>query len=137
MTEELMNRTVGIINSCANKDAQLSQAWTGDVSTVKSAEIKSIRILRIEVDCRKREHRTEKNPASEPWSPKSVPWSVNEWNYLPEWQEITGWDESDWVKAETFREKCDDCGGDGRTECTRCHGRGKRSCPTCGGDGFI
>jgi hypothetical protein len=137
MTEELMDRTMAIINACANKDEKLNQAWTGDISTVKSAEIKSIRIMRLEVDCRKREHRTEKSPASKPWSPKSVPWSIYEWNYLPEWQEMTGWDESDWVNAESFWEKCDDCGGDGRAVCGRCRGFGKHTCSTCGGDGLI
>ena len=137
MTEELMDRTMAIINACANKDEKLNQAWTGDISMVKSAEIKSIRIMRLEVDCRKREHRTEKNPASKPWSPKSVPWSIYEWNYLSEWQEMTGWDESDWVNAESFWEKCDDCGGDGRAVCGRCRGYGKHTCSTCGGDGLI
>ena len=134
MNGKLIDRIVGIMDEYAKKDGKLRQAWTGDAASIASAEIKTIRIMRLEAEYRKREHRTKKNPASEPWSPKAEPWVINDWDYLKDWREITGWDESDWEKAEEFWGKCDECGGEGKIECSRCDGTGRNICPACCGD---
>ena len=135
--EELKQQAIEILNAQAKKNSNLRIAWTGDAESIKSAEIKNIRLFRLEVDCRKREYRREKTPASEPWSPKSEPWSIDKWEYFPNWMRISGWDESDWEKADEFWEKCSDCDGRGKMDCSTCGGGGKRTCPRCGGDGKI
>ena len=129
--EELKQLAIEILNAQAKKDSKLRTAWTGNAESIKSAEIKNIRLLRLEVDCRKREYRREKTPASEPWSPKSEPWSIDKWEYFPNWMQISDQDESNWEKADEFWEECDDCDGSGSVKCARCSGRGKDLCPEC------
>ena len=135
--EELKQQVIEILNAQVKKDSKLHTAWTGNAESIKSAEIKNICLLRLEVDCRMREYRREKTPASEPWSPKSEKGSIDKWGYFPNWMRISGRDESDWEKADEFWEKCSDCDGCGKMECSMCGGSGKRTCPRCGGNGKI
>lgn len=122
--EELKQLAIEILNTQAKKDSMLRTAWTGNAESIKLAEVKNIRLLRLEVDCRVREYRREKTPASEPWSPKSEPWSIDKWGYFPNWMQISGENESDWEKADEFWEKCSDCDGRGKMECSICGGSG-------------
>ena len=122
--EELKQQVIEILNTLAKNDSKLRMAWTGNAESIKSAEIKNIRLLCLKVDCRKREYHKEKTPASEPWSPKSEPWLIDKWEYFPNWMRISGWDESDWERADEFWEKCSDCDGRGKMECSICGGSG-------------
>ena len=136
--EELKRLAVAILDSVSAKDARLGRAWTGDASSVESVETKSIRIMRLEVEYRKREIRKERTPASEPWEVKSEPDSIDAWCDHPEWLALDGWgDESEWKEICTYWEKCSDCNGTGRHECSSCSGTGRRTCPSCDGDGKV
>ena len=135
---ELKRQAIEILNKAARKDSRLGTAWTGNAASIESVVAKSIRIMRMEVDYRKRKMRKERTPAGEPWVVKSEPASIDEWHNHPEWLPLDGWgDESEWKEICDYWEKCSDCNGAGGNECSSCRGTGRRTCPNCDGDGKI
>jgi hypothetical protein len=136
--EELKRQAIAILDFVSAKDAVIGKAWTGDASSIESVDSKSIRIMKLEVEYRKREIRKERRPVSKPRDAKPDPGTIDEWCYCPEWLALDGWgDESEWKEVCAYWERCTDCSGTGRHECSSCSGTGRRTCPECGGDGKV
>ncbi len=135
--EALLKKVEEIMDKQKDHDTNLQNVWTGDVGTITSAEVKSIRILELSVEYRKRELRKEKSPASKTWEAKSEPSSFDKWKCVPDWLNVSyGWDDSSgWKDVGEYWDKCSECDGSGDSECSSCGGSGGRICPRCNGTG--
>lgn len=135
--EVLLDKVKEIVDAQSVRDKHLREAWTGDVGAISSVEVKTIRILKLAVEYRKRELRKEKSPASEPWEAKSEPSGFDKWKCVPDWLDVAYWcdDSSSWKDVGEYWEKCSECDGSGDSECPSCGGSGRRTCPRCDGAG--
>lgn len=132
---ELKERILAIMDMQSKKDGRLRTAWTGNVESIWSVEIKPIRLMTLSAEYRRRESRRGKRcPAHEPWSPKAEPRSIDKWAYFPDW--LIGHDLNQWKDADEFWEKCLDCDGSGDIECVWCDGSGEKRCNHCAGTGM-
>ena len=133
--EQLKQQVIEILNAQAKKDSKLRTAWTGNAETIASVDLKSVRLMQLEVEYRKREKRSDSNAASRPDGAQDAPDRIDEWDCHPEWLSV-GWaDESDWEDVCEYWAKCIECNGAGADKCHACHGKGFLVCPHCGGNG--
>lgn len=124
----LKQRVAEILNSQCAKDEKLRRAWTG-ASELEILGMENVTRMKVSFEARKRESRKERKSASEPWSPKSEPWSINLWkDYLAE-----DWAGRSWEHVDDFWEECSECHNHPCSDCSRCGGTGKTFCPSCDG----
>lgn len=132
MDETLKQRVIEIINSQCVKDANIRRAWTGG-SGIEILGVENVTRMNVSIQAHKRESRKERNAASEPWSPKSEPWSIDLWkDYLAD-----DWAGYSWEHVDDFWEECSDCHNHPSRDCSECNGTGRRVCSKCGGDGRV
>jgi len=135
MTEqEMRQRVAEIICAQAQKDKRLQRAWAGnDALSIESTNLCTLTRLTVSMQARKRESRKERMAGSEPYSPKSEPWTINLWqDYLNE-----DWAGYSWEHVDDFWEECSECHNHPRQDCPSCGGSGRKRCSRCGGDGTV
>ena len=133
--EELKQQAIEILNAQAKKDSRLRTAWTGNAESIKSVDLKSVRLMQLEVEYRKREKRSDSHPASRPDGAQDEPDRIDEWKCHPEWLSVDWTKESDWEDVCEYWTKCIECNGVGADKCYVCHGKGHLTCPHCDGNG--
>lgn len=130
----ILQKCVAILDKRKEGDKELRKAWTGEASSIVSANLQIIRRLKVEILARKRETRRERRPGAEPRNPKSEPWSVSD---LWESYKTKDWAGYSWEKVDEFWERCSRCGGSGLETCSSCGGSGRKACSSCDGKGEI
>ena len=125
INDEILNKVVEILDKQSLNDIQVRNTWTGDAHSIKSANVKKIRMMRVSGDFRLRSMTTKKMASNKPYSAKSEPKSIDLWAYYPEWLRVDGWSgSSEWKEADEFWEECPICKGEGRATCSVCGGHG-------------
>lgn len=130
---ETLQKCITILDRRKADDKELRKAWTGEATSLVSAKVQIIRRLKVEIQARKREKRTETHSGSKPWGARSEPWNIDLWNDY----KSDDWIGYGWEKVDEFWKSCSHCDGSGRKECTSCDGRGRKTCSTCEGHGEI
>ena len=135
--DELKKQVLEILNAQAKNDSKLSNVWTGKAESIETVDLKSVRLMKLEVEDRKREKRSESSPASRPEDAQDTPERIDEWKCHPKWLPV-GWaNESDWEDVCEYWTKCIECNGAGADMCFACHGKGLLTCPHCDGNGKV
>lgn len=130
---ELIEQVAEILAEQAKVDSAVRKVWTGDPATLSEPKLCQLRCLKVTIEVRKRESKKEKIAASEPWSKKSEPWSINLWrDYMSD-----DWAGADWHHVDDFWEECSECHNHPKHTCSSCGGSGRKTCPKCDGDGQI
>lgn len=125
INDELLNKVVEILDKKSLADIQIRNLWTGEANSIKSARVRTIRMMRISGDFRLRTMRMTKIASEKQSSGKAKPESIALWGYSPDWLRVDGWTgSSEWHDVDEFWEECPICEGEGRITCSACCGRG-------------